>query len=52
MKSTKPSPFDWASKKPSLFTNAEKASMNSFAVAKTLDRKNTHFYSKAKPSAK
>jgi hypothetical protein len=52
MKSTNPSPFDWASKKPSLFTKAEKSSMNSFAVAKTLDRKTTHYYSKAKPNAK
>jgi hypothetical protein len=52
MKSTKPSPFDWASKKPSLFTNAEIASMNSFAVAKNMDRKTTHYYSKAKPSEK
>jgi len=51
MKST-PSPFDWSSKKPSLFSNAERASMNSFAVAKTLERKNTHYYSKARPNAK
>jgi phosphoribosyl-AMP cyclohydrolase len=52
MKSTKPSPFDWAAKKPTLFTSAERASMNSFAVAKSMDRKTTHYYSKAKPNAK
>lgn len=52
MKSTVKSPFDLTVKKPSLFSNAEKASMNNFAVAKTLERKTTHYYSKAKPSAK
>jgi len=52
MKSTKPSPFDWASKQPTLFTRSEKASMNSFAVAKSMDRKTTHYYSKAKPNEK
>lgn len=52
MKSTVKSAFDLTVKKPSLFSKAEKASMNHFAIAKTLERKDTHFYSKAKPNAK
>jgi hypothetical protein len=48
MKSTpKPSPFDWKAKPKSLFSAAEKASMNHFAVAKTLERKEMKHYSKA-----
>jgi hypothetical protein len=48
MKSTpKPSPFDWKAKPKSLFSAAEKASMNNFAVTKTLERKEMKYYSKA-----
>lgn len=48
MKSTpKPSPFDWKKSSTSLFTKAEKASMNHFAIAKTLERKEMKHYSKA-----
>jgi len=47
MKSTKPSPFDWQNKKPSLFTRAEKSSMNFFAVTKKTERKELKIYSKA-----
>lgn len=48
MKSTpKPSPFDWKKSAKSLFTPAEKASMNHFAIAKTLERKEMKHYSKA-----
>jgi len=49
MKSTpKPSPFDWKAKpKSELFTQAERMNMNHFAVAKTLERKEMKYYSKA-----
>jgi hypothetical protein len=48
MKSTpKPSPFDWKSSGKSLFTPAEKASMNHFAVTKSIERKEMKTYSKA-----
>jgi hypothetical protein len=47
MKSTKPSPFDWKAKGPSLFTKTERSSMNFFAVTKKTDRKEMKIYSKA-----
>lgn len=49
MKSTpKPSVFDWKAKpKSELFSTAERASMNHFAIAKTLERKEMKHYSKA-----
>lgn len=49
MKSTpKPSPFDWKAKAgSSLFTPAERVSMNHFAIAKTLEKKEMKHYSKA-----
>lgn len=47
MKSTKPSPFDWKSKPTTLFTKAEKSSMNSFAVTKNTERREMKIYSKA-----
>jgi hypothetical protein len=47
MKSTKPTPFDWQTKTPSLFTATEKATMNFFAVAKSTERKQLKIYSKA-----
>jgi hypothetical protein len=47
MKSTKPSPFDWRAKPASLFTKTEKSNMNSFVIAKTLERKEMKYYSKA-----
>jgi hypothetical protein len=52
MKSTKLSPFDWATNKATLFTKTEKLSMNNLAVVKTLERKTLNFYSKAKLNAK
>jgi hypothetical protein len=47
MQSIKPSPFDWKTKGPSLFTRTEKASMNAFAVTKKTERKEMKIYSKA-----
>ena len=47
MKSIKPSPFDWKTKPASLFTKAEKSTMNVFAVTKNTERKEMKTYSKA-----
>jgi hypothetical protein len=47
MKSTKPSPFDWKATPASLFTPSEKSNMRSFAVAKTIERKEMKTYSRA-----
>jgi len=47
MKSIKPSPFDWKATPATLFTPTEKANMRHFVVAKSLERKDMKFYSKA-----
>jgi hypothetical protein len=47
MKSTKPSPFDWRAKGPSLFTKSEQSNMNALAVTKKTERKEMKIYSKA-----
>jgi hypothetical protein len=47
MKSTKPNPFDWRSKPASLFTPSEKASMNFFVLAKSVQPKEMKTYSRA-----
>jgi hypothetical protein len=47
MKSIKPSPFDWNTKKSTLFTTTEKANMKSFAVAKSIERKEMKTFSRA-----